>query len=230
MQQIIDIQADLQKICTLAELHLDENDSVFSFNQHFESEQIACLCAVSSSQLAEIQQLNTYRLGIYYERLWRILIDNSDNFHCVLQNQQLIENKQTLGEFDFIIEDTQSHQFSHLEIAIKFYLNISHLLTHSTDVFCKLSAQENTWRGPNSSDSLATKYTHLINKQLKLSSLPAAQKLLATHKVQTPTPCFSLKGYLFNHWQHQGVKPAYYSGEVIEHHWLYADELDDYLS
>lgn len=222
-----DVQSDLQQVIQLPELHKSDDDEFSTFVFDMEDLASTHMPRLTAQQLSSCEQLNTYRLGIYFEWLWRTLIDNSTQYNCLLQNQQVIDHKQTLGEFDFILQ--HQHQILHLEVAIKFYLNISHLIKSENDDFFQLSEREELWRGPNCSDSLATKYNHLSKKQLKLSRLPAAQALLNANNIDAPQAVFSLKGFLFNHWQHQGVKPKQYNEQHIDHHWLYIDELSHYL-
>jgi hypothetical protein len=63
------------------------------------------------------------------------------------ENIQVIEDKKTIGEIDFIIEDKNTKQVIHMELAYKFYLfdpSIS-------------SEPINNWIGPNRDDSLQEK-------------------------------------------------------------------------
>jgi hypothetical protein len=41
------------------------------------------------------------------------------------ENIQVIEDKKTIGEIDFIIEDKNTKQVIHMELAYKFYLDPS---------------------------------------------------------------------------------------------------------
>jgi hypothetical protein len=73
------------------------------------------------------------------------------------ENIQVIEDK-TIGEIDFIIEDKNTKQVIHMELAYKFYLfdpSIS-------------SEPINNWIGPNRNDSLQEKLEKLKTKQFPL--------------------------------------------------------------
>jgi len=71
----------------------------------------------------------------------------------------------TLGEIDYLYQDNNG-QLNHLEIAVKFYL-----LKPDKFGFERLI-------GPNGSDWYERKLLHLFNKQLALSDLPEAKKLM----------------------------------------------------
>ncbi len=74
------------------------------------------------------------------------------------ENVQLIEDKRTIGEIDFIIEEKHTKQFIHLELAYKFYLYDPEI---SSDPI-------NNWIGPNRNDSLKEKLEKVKNKQFPL--------------------------------------------------------------
>jgi hypothetical protein len=104
-----------------------------------------------------LTKLKTKRLGERFECLVEQWLNISPNYRCLIKNQQLRSNKQTLGEIDFIIEETTSHKIIHLEVAIKFYLGID-----------DLSAAKN-WYGPNLKDRLDIKLNNLATHQTQLA-------------------------------------------------------------
>ncbi len=231
MYQLKDIQTDLVQLLYLPELFVpaEKNTQAFNSQTLLEDSSKAQLSALTAQQKQRFQQLKSKRLGIYFELLWLSLIENSSRYTNHLNNQQIIDNKHTLGEFDFILQDHHQNQSLQLEVAIKFYLNTSHLFPNTSSTLQERSQQEHFWRGPSSTDSLAKKYNHLINKQLKLAEHKAAETFLAEQNIQLNSSKFSLKGYLFNHWQHQNYTPAHYSLAYIPHLWLYEDEIESYL-
>jgi hypothetical protein len=106
----------------------------------------------------ELQLPTNLRLGHLAEAVVGHLIKSSVNNKLLYENIQLIENKSTIGEIDFIIEKIETKQLYHLELAYKFYLfdpNIS-------------DNQLNNWVGPNRSDTLKEKLEKLKSKQLPL--------------------------------------------------------------
>jgi len=98
------------------------------------------------------------RLGHLAEKIVSELIKASANFNVLYENIQLIEEKKTIGEIDFIIQETASKKVIHLEMAYKFYLFDP---TMSSEAI-------NNWIGPNRNDSLREKLDKLKRKQLPL--------------------------------------------------------------
>jgi len=98
------------------------------------------------------------RLGHLAEKIVSELIKASTNYKVLYENIQLIEDKKTIGEIDFIIKDMNANQLIHLELAYKFYLFDP-----------KISSKPiNNWIGPNRNDSLNEKLAKLKNKQFPL--------------------------------------------------------------
>jgi hypothetical protein len=98
------------------------------------------------------------RLGHLAEKIVSELIKSSANFKVLYENIQIIENKKTIGEIDFIIEEINTRQVIHLELAYKFYL-------FDPSISSELI---NNWIGPNRNDSLREKLDKLKSKQLPL--------------------------------------------------------------
>ena len=106
----------------------------------------------------EFQLPTNIRLGHLAEKIVSELIKSSTNYKVLYENVQVIEDKKTIGEIDFIIEDINTKQLIHMELAYKFYLfdpNIS-------------SEPINNWIGPNRNDSLKEKLEKLKRKQFPL--------------------------------------------------------------
>ncbi len=98
------------------------------------------------------------RLGHLVEAIVSRLIKGSTNYELLYENIQLIEEKKTVGEIDFIIKNKNNHQLTHLELAYKFYLYdpaISSVPLHN-------------WIGPNRNDSLVRKLKKTTDKQFPL--------------------------------------------------------------
>ena len=70
----------------------------------------------------EFQLPTNIRLGHLVEKIVSELIKSSTNYKVLYENIQIIENKKTIGEIDFIIEEIVTSQVIHLELAYKFYL------------------------------------------------------------------------------------------------------------
>lgn len=139
-------------------------------------------------------QLGPYtRLGKYAEKLMAFYFRHAGMLraHGV---QVRNEHKGTVGEFDFLLQ--HDGKFVHWEFATKFYL------LQKLDATDKGSADElagnraDYFVGPNLADSLGAKMRKILDRQLSLSSHPAAQ----THLPQPVEHAQALvKGWLFYH-------------------------------
>jgi len=98
------------------------------------------------------------RLGHIAEQVFSGLVAASANYELLYENIQLKEGKQTIGELDFIIQNKETKEVSHVELAYKFYLY---------DPSISEVAIQN-WIGPNRRDSLVEKLDKLRNKQFPL--------------------------------------------------------------
>ena len=106
----------------------------------------------------EFQLPTNLRLGHLVEKIVSELIKSSNNYKVLYENVQVIEDKKTIGEIDFIIEDINTKHLIHMELAYKFYLFDP-----------KLSSEPiNNWIGPNRNDSLKEKLEKLKRKQFPL--------------------------------------------------------------
>lgn len=94
------------------------------------------------------------RLGFLYQHLCTELLNHSDRYSIVLDEAQINhDNGQTLGAIDLILNNNESGQLEHWEVAIKFYL-----------------LHKGTWFGPNAHDQLDKKLARMLTHQLKMSS------------------------------------------------------------
>lgn len=111
-----------------------------------------------------LEQTTNHRLGPYFERLWLYWLRHNPHYQCLAHNVQIQEEGKTLGEFDMIVQDQNTGEIEHWELAIKFYLGIPPL------------NNEMHWFGPHQKDRLDLKYHHLVEKQLKLSKQALAKE------------------------------------------------------
>lgn len=107
-------------------------------------------------------------LGKRMEEFFRYYIERFSEEQILALNEQIIENKITLGEIDFLLKNSQTSQVSHIELVYKFYLFDPHF-----------SEKENScWVGPNKRDFLVKKIDRLKQHQFPLLHTPAAGKFL----------------------------------------------------
>ncbi len=167
-----------------------------------------------------------YRLGRYYESLWKHFFEHDPQYEYIAHNIVIQRAGQTLGEMDFLVLDHQNGRFLHIEVAVKFYLfhpmSRQSLQTKTEPV--SISDNSN-WLGPNSKDNLDRKWRHLIHQQCQLSHQPEA--LLSLKKMGVDITrldqALALKGYVFtpmnNHITPQGFNP----GNTLHHYFTAAE-------
>jgi len=108
----------------------------------------------------DLRKLNITKkltLGNRAERFFEFYINQSKNYDLIKNNIQIINNKHTIGELDFIIYDKKEEKYLHIEHIYKFYL-YDDSITNEIDRYV----------GPNQNDTLVKKLDKLQNKQLPL--------------------------------------------------------------
>ncbi|MFN3917801.1 MAG: DUF1853 family protein [Flavobacteriales bacterium] len=157
---------------------------------------------------------NYTRLGKYFEMLIEFWLRSSPHFELLLQNEQVYDNKTTIGEFDFVFYNKLFEKTEHWEVAVKFYLSNG------------ISDEWNNYIGPNANDNLALKMMRSIDKQLLLSSHPAAQKLLREKEIHIDSTSLFMKGYLVYPWGSTAKSIAKFAHAQHEQFdWLRINEL-----
>lgn len=116
------------------------------------------LSALKPSNDLEFQLPTNIRLGHLAEKIVSELIKSSPNYTVLYEHFQIIEDQKTIGEIDFIIENSIDKKLIHLELAYKFYLFDPSISTEPI----------NNWIGPNRNDSLSEKLDKLKRKQFPL--------------------------------------------------------------
>lgn len=104
------------------------------------------------------------RLGFYAEALLSYFFQTFNSIELLLQNFQIIEEKRTIGEIDFIIR--YKNKVIHIECAVKYYL--------LKDL--KLKDKASQWVGPRLKDNLELKINKIIQHQLPLGKRPEIQE------------------------------------------------------
>jgi hypothetical protein len=135
----------------------------------------------------DFQLATNIRLGHLAERIVSELIKSSSNYKVLYEHFQIIEGQKTIGEIDFIIENTIDKKLIHLELAYKFYLfdpSIS-------------SEHINNWIGPNRNDSLVEKLDKLKSKQFPLLYHSCTASKFTTIDIDTVSQALCLLVSLF---------------------------------
>lgn len=149
------------------------------------------------------------RLGSYFESLLDAWLSWPGNplYRRLHHGLAVRQDKLTLGEFDFLVEDRESGEVQHWEVAVKFYLGIAP------------GGHPANWVGPGQKDRLDLKLDRLLRHQLPLAGLPEARALLATLGLPPPRPVGLVRGRFFYpadvclaDWSPAGAAPGHQQG------------------
>jgi hypothetical protein len=139
----------------------------------------------SSNELDNyIAQLKTKRLGIYAEHLLFFFLDRVPTIDLISHGQQLVRDKVTIGELDFVIR--YKEKVYHIELAIKYFLGFENV-----DHF-------DNWIGPSGNDRLSLKLDKTLNHQLPLMQEDEMKEIYASEAIES---YFLLKGRFFKRLQ-----------------------------
>ncbi len=135
------------------------------------------------------------RLGHRAEDLLAVWLHCHPRYDIVVHGLQVISEKRTLGELDFILFDKHEQCLVHLELVCKFYVYIPELHNHNSI---------DAWWGPKFQDNLSLKLHKLRSKQFPLLYSPEAQEIffdrLQEKNIDSDTPCIQklcFKAFLF---------------------------------
>ena len=112
---------------------------------------------IENFDISNIEILQQLPLGKRVEYFFEAIIDFSSRYEKIIKNKQIIHNKETLGEIDFILFDKKRDKYIHVEMQYKFYVY--------DDSF---KNEIDRYVGPNRSDTLLLKLEKLKNKQFPL--------------------------------------------------------------
>ncbi len=136
-----------------------------------------------------------HRLGDYYEHLVNTVLENYLQPTDIKRNIQVIEDKKTLGEFDFLYRD-QNGVCTHLECAIKFYL-------------CTGDGQTlDSFEGPNRRDRLDLKWLKMRDKQSYLGQTDAGARTAKALGMLPDRRSILIQGWLFYPFEEMPDQPA----------------------
>lgn len=144
------------------------------------------------------------RLGHLVEKIVSELIKNSTNYKALYENIQLIEDKKTIGEIDFILEEKGTKTFIHMELAYKFYLWDPSLSMEPI----------NNWIGPNRNDSLKEKLEKTKSKQFPLLYHHVAKETFNTIEIDEVSQVLCLLVSLFVPYEYKGSLSPFYEKAI----------------
>lgn len=136
-----------------------------------------------SLQYDHLEIKRTKRLGHYAEELMSFLLKNHSRFNLLVEQRQIKEGKQTIGELDYIFEDLKTGRLIHMELSLKYYLMVEPekgLLGYV---------------GMNIKDRLGEKYEKMLHKQSQLALNYPEQ--IPELEGRVPSTEIWLKGRLF---------------------------------
>jgi hypothetical protein len=140
------------------------------------------------------------RLGHLVEKIVAELLKSATNYTVLYENTQIIEDKKTIGELDFIIQENYTKQVFHMELAYKFYLFDPHISSKAV----------NNWIGPNRNDSLIEKLDKLKTKQFPLLYHDCTRSTLNNLAIDQVSQALCLLISLFIPFEFKGiVSPNY---------------------
>lgn len=127
------------------------------------------------------------RLGTYFESLLTFWLAWPGNplYRLLGHNLPVRRRNLTLGELDFLVQDRESGEIQHWEVAVKFYLGVAPGGDHAG------------WIGPGRKDRLDLKVERLLRHQLALTASPEGRRVLQDKDLPDPVPACLLRGRLF---------------------------------
>ncbi|MCM8569988.1 DUF1853 family protein [Gramella jeungdoensis] len=113
------------------------------------------------NDLEKIEHPRNSVLGKRMESFFKLAIKHSERYRLIDSNIQIVHNKQTLGELDFLVYDELKIKPLHVELVYKLYIYDE-----------QLSPGINRWIGPNRRDSFSQKLDKLNTRQFPILYKP----------------------------------------------------------
>ncbi len=142
--------------------------------------------------LEHLSLRSTYRLGVYFEQLWHFFLQQDPDTELIAHNLPVVDEGRTLGEFDCLYYSHRRGCHVHLELAVKYFLGKQRATNHHDPV-----GYAHEWLGPDNRDRLDTKMHQLLQRQIKLSEHPTAERKLYELGIDKLAKEIAFKGYLF---------------------------------
>jgi len=141
---------------------------------------------IDTFDLTTLDITQNLTLGKRVERFFEFYITQSQNYELVKNNIQIIHNKHTLGELDFIIFDKRAQKYLHIEHIYKFYLYDDSIVN-----------EIDRYIGPNKNDTFDKKLDKLKNKQLPLLHKKETKKYLDDIAIEEIEQRICFKGKIY---------------------------------
>jgi len=158
------------------------------------------------------------RLGHQMEYVFKQLVERSPSYKVLLHNLPISQGKRTIGEIDFILEDTASNKVIHVELSYKFYV----INPETSDPILRLI-------GPNLRDTFFSKIEKIKNKQFPLLHTEEGSKALNAHNINhldiEHQCCF--KAQLFQPYPSKTVNIEPLNKACMTGYWLRFDDFNN---
>ncbi len=127
-------------------------------------------------------------IGMQAEACFKAYLKHSRHYELLASNLQITDEKETIGELDYILRNLKTSKVVHIELACKFYLYDISVGT----------TEEEKWVGPNRKDSLLDKLEKIKSKQFPLITAPETHEKLKSLEIEIPSSQkLCLKAFLF---------------------------------
>ncbi|NJY62588.1 DUF1853 family protein [Salinimicrobium sp. CDJ15-81-2] len=189
---------------------------IFAENDIFEYPLYPAFHVAKAKELPDIDAPGASVLGKRMEHYFATYISHFTSEEVLAYNRQIIQDKLTLGELDFLLKDRASGAISHTELVYKFYLydpasgssELEHLI------------------GPNKRDSLNKKLHRLQKRQFPLLFHEATRNLLNELKISpeevVQKMCFKASVFLPKQMDHIAFRKI--NHDTISGYWIKAAE------
>ncbi len=208
----------------LSEFHFRDENIVFEPRWYEErileaEDWIRALDRAPEALIAHLERAPRVPLGKRFERLLSFYFRRSPRFEVIWEGKQVLVNKTTLGEMDFLVKDLVDDKVYHIEVACKFYLS------------SKNQRDWSTFLGPNAKDCLADKMKK-FTRQFDLAHHPFVQEAFQEQGLERFESRLFLKGFIFHHFTLlQKVRSHRWSSQEYASGWYcFASEIPTLLN
>ena len=177
-----------------------------------------------------LQQLKSTRLGLRFEMfIWFWLLDHQYHPYQLLGHSiQKIAGARTLGELDFVLFNSTTHEVEHWEVALKYYL-------------AERDFSLPFWYGLNRTDTLSRKLQHFTAKQFQFSDaleqpiqrrycILKGQLYLPAASAEAALPAWINPARRIGLWGHQIPEKSQGFYRLQRHEWICANPSASSLS